>query len=120
MESINGAGKAYVAILMAISLTACAASIGRTFDEGVAKEIKAGDTKAQLIERLGQPALVHGPVAEEVWTYAYYRGPDFTSRQIGTMNRGTQKRLIVKFKGENVTESQLIHEIPRTADVANR
>ena len=119
MDRMNGAARVYIAILLAISLTACATDIGRTFDEGVAKEIKAGDTKAQLIERLGQPALVHGPVAAEEWTYAYYRGPGLTDRQIGTMNRGTQKRLIVKFKGESVTESQLIQEIPRP-NVANR
>jgi outer membrane protein assembly factor BamE (lipoprotein component of BamABCDE complex) len=94
--------------------------MGRAFDEAVAKEIKGGETKAQVIERLGQPALVHGPAAEEVWTYAYYRAPDFSFFGTGAFNnQGVQKRLIVKFKGENVSESQLRQEIP-VAGVANR
>ena len=113
MDRMNGAARACTAILLAISLTACATSIGRAFDEAVATDIKAGETtKAQLIERLGQPALVHGSVAEEVWTYAYYRGPTFSFFQTGAQNRGTQKRLVVKFKGETVTESQFTREIP--------
>jgi outer membrane protein assembly factor BamE (lipoprotein component of BamABCDE complex) len=120
MDRMNGAARACIAILLAISLTACATSMGSTFDEGVATDIKAGETtKAQIIERLGQPALVHGSVAEEVWTYAYYRGPGFSFFQREVQNRGTQKRLVVKFKGENVTESQFIQEIP-SPNWANR
>ena len=120
MNRMNSAARACIAILLAISLTACATNMGRTFDEGVAKEIKAGETtKAQLIERLGQPALVHGPVADEVWTYAYYRGPGFSFFEMGAQNRGTQKRLVVKFKGETVTESQFTQEVP-IPNMANR
>ena len=119
MDRINSAG-ACIAMLLAISLTACATSMGRTFDEDVAKEIKAGETtKAQLIERLGQPALVHGPVAAEVWTYAYYRGPTFSYFDLGAQNRGIQKRLVIKFKGEAVAESQLTQEVP-APNMANR
>ena len=128
MNKIYYATRTCVAILLVISLTACATRLGRSFDDTAAKDIKSGETtKAVLMQMLGQPSLVIGIEAEEVWTYAYYRGRFFVSslaRQLGLMNadvqtQGTQKRLVVKFAGDNVREWQLREEIP-LANRANR
>ena len=128
MNKIYYATRTCVAILLVISLTACATRLGRSFDDNAAKDIKSGETtKAGLMKMLGQPSLVTGIEAEEVWTYAYYRGRFFVvslAQQVGLMNadvqtQGTQKRLVVKFAGDNVKEWQLREEIP-LANRANR
>ncbi len=128
MNQTTRAVRACIAILLAISLTACVTRLGRDFDEAAAKQIKSGETtKAELLKTLGRPSLVTGPDAEEVWTYAFFRGRNFAynlMQQVGFLDadaqmQGTQKRLVITFKGDSVKEWQLRDEIP-LANRANR
>ena len=114
--------KAFVVVLLAIALTACATKLGKDFDEAYAQQIKPGETtKAEVQARLGRPPLVNGPLDEEVWTYAYYEGRGAiygfldmlglsdTDPQDGP---GTQKRLVVSFKGDVVRSAKFTQELP--------
>ncbi len=67
---------AAIAVLLAFMLTACATRLGRSFDEGYAQQIKAGETtKTEVLGKLGKPVLRKGGKEEEIWTDAYYTGP---------------------------------------------
>lgn len=115
------AARACIAILLAVTLAACATKLGRDFDDAYARQIKPGETtKSQIREKLGQPAgLLRTSGDEEVWTYAYYQGRGALGSLFGTVDpefgeQGSQKRLTVSFKGDSVTESKFVVELPRS------
>ena len=75
MSGIIGAARACLAVLPAVMLAACATTLGRDFSEEYARQIKSGETtKAEVLSKLGRPALRKGTKDEETWTYAYYTG----------------------------------------------
>ena len=109
------------AVLLAITLGACATRLGRNFDDAYATQIKPGETtKAEIHGRLGTPALASRAGEEDQWTYAYYEGLGAVGglgqwfRRIDTSNPngGQQKRLVVTFKGETVKEAKFTREFP--------
>ena len=111
--------KAFVAVLLALLLAACATRMGRSFDEVYAKQIKAGETtKTEVLGKLGKPVIRNGPKDQETWTYAHYTGPTglFTWFAYGTEDPqyglGRQVRLVVKFQGDVVKSSNFAQEIP--------
>ena len=118
--------KACTAILLAIALTACATKLGRNFDSKYAQEIKPGETtKQEVLQKLGRPALLRRSLDEETWTYAYYVGKTFFGYNISDIfgdydpeiqDQGSQKRLIVTFKGDVVKDSKFAVELPRRDD----
>lgn len=123
MTKTMNAAKACTAILLAITLTACATELGRNFDDAYAQQIKPGETtKAQVIEKLGRPPMRRLTGNEETWTYAHYKGrgvglPFFDTMGLSDEDLqrgglGTQKRLIVIFKGDVVQSSKYMQELP--------
>ena len=118
--------KACTGILLTIALTACATKLGRNFDDVYAQQIKPGETtKQEVRQKLGRPALLRRSIDEETWTYAYYEGKTlfgynfsdmFSDADPETRDQGSQKRLIVTFKGEIVTASKFAVELPRRGD----
>ena len=115
MTTKTNAAKGCFAVLLAMSLTACATQLGQTFDEGYATQIKPGETtKAQVSSKLGRAPLRRTSGDEETWTYAYYRGELGVSAMFGLAepNLGTQKRLTIKFKGDVVEDSKFVVELP--------
>ena len=120
-KSMN-AVKACTAILLAITLSACATQLGRDFDDAYAQQIKPGaTTKAEIREKLGRPPLVNGPADEEVWTYAHYKGRGIGINFIDALGMsdedlqgglGKQKRLVVIFKGDVVRSAKFTQELP--------
>jgi len=115
--------KACTAILLAITLTACATVLGRDFDAAYAQQIKPGaTTKAEVAEKLGRPPMRRLTADEETWTYAHYKGrglglPFFdtlglTDEDLQRGGLGSQKRLIVTFKGDVVQSSKFTQELP--------
>ena len=112
--------KAGVALSLAILLGACATKLGRDFNEEYAQQIKSGETtKAEVLGRLGRPALRKGGKDEETWTYAYYTGGgmfnwfnNWTTDADPQYGFGKQKRLIVVFSGDVVKSTTFRHEIP--------
>ena len=120
-KTIHSITKAGVAIALAISLGACATRLGRDFDDGYASQIKPGETtKADVHKRLGRPALVSRTGDEDTWTYSYYEGSGmghefrrmFGSYDPNNPNGGSQKRLVVTFKGDTVKTSNFKQEFP--------
>ena len=120
MEMNMTAIKAGVALALAIFLNACATTLGRDFSEEYAQQIKSGETtKAEVLGKLGRPALRKGGKEEETWTYAYYTGGGLINRfnnwssdadpQYGF---GKQKRLVVVFSGDVVKSTTFRTEIP--------
>jgi outer membrane protein assembly factor BamE (lipoprotein component of BamABCDE complex) len=116
------AAKACTAILLAIALSACATKLGRNFDDVYAQQIKPGETtKEEVRTKLGRPVLLSRSADEEIWTYAYFTGRnlafDFADLFGGvdpeTQGQGSQKRLIVTFKGDVVKNSKFAVELPR-------
>ncbi len=120
------AAKVCTAILLAIALSACATRLGRNFDDVYAQQIKPGETtKNEVREKLGRPALLRRAADEETWTYAYYVGKTLFGYNISdlfgdpdpeTLDQGSQKRLIVTFKGDVVKDSKFAVELPRRGD----
>jgi len=116
--------KACIAIALTAVLAACMSTLGRSFNEDYAQQIKSGETtKAEVLDKLGRPVL-RRPVAgdEETWTYAYYSGPaswtswiaSTTEDEYGIRSRsGRQVRLVLVFKGDVVKSSKFTQEIPR-------
>ena len=94
--------------------------MGRNFDGAYAQQIKPGETtKAEVREKLGRPAMLRTSGDEEVWTYAYYEGRGALGYMFGTIDpefgdQGSQKRLTISFKGDSVTESKFVVELPRS------
>jgi outer membrane protein assembly factor BamE (lipoprotein component of BamABCDE complex) len=116
------AAKACTAILLAIALSACATKLGRNFDDVYAQQIKPGETtKEEVRQKLGRPAILSRSSDEETWTYAYYVGRNlgfdvwdmFGGADPETQGQGSQKRLIVNFKGDVVKDSKFAVELPR-------
>ncbi len=117
------AAKACTAIVLAIALSACATKLGRNFDDVYAQQIKPGETsKAEVRTKLGTPVLLSRSGDEETWTYAYYTGRNlafddvfnvFSTVDPETQGQGSQKRLIVTFKGDVVKASKFAVELPR-------
>jgi outer membrane protein assembly factor BamE (lipoprotein component of BamABCDE complex) len=118
MNGTIKAVQACIAILLAIGLAACGTTLGRSFDEGYAQQIKPGETtKAEVLGKLGRPPLRRGTPEEEVWTYAHYVGGGFrnwfgVSAEEAQAGLGKQSRLVVTFKGDVVRSSQYTQEIP--------
>ena len=119
--TIRSIMKISIAVLLAISLGACATRLGRDFDDGYATQIKPGETtKADVHKRLGRPALVNRTGDEDMWTYSYYEGSGvgyefrklFGGYDPNNPNGGRQKRLVVTFKGDTVKASNFKQEFP--------
>ena len=119
MKTMNAA-KACAAIVLALTLSACATKLGRNFDDVYAQQIKPGETtKEEVRKKLGRPALLRRTGDEEVWIYAYYEGRGYLRYLFGTpdpefQDQGSQKRLTVSFKGDSVKESAFVVELPRS------
>ena len=120
-KTIHVDTKAGAAVLLAITLSACATRMGRDFDDAYARQIKPGETtKAEIRSRLGRPVQVSQAGEEDMWTYAYYEGSGMSFEvrkwfgQIDPNNpRGEQqKRLVVTFKGDTVKEARFRQELP--------
>jgi|SRR5687767_11603452 outer membrane protein assembly factor BamE (lipoprotein component of BamABCDE complex) len=120
MTKTTYAARACIAILLAITLTACATTLGRNFDDTYAQQIKPGQTtKAEIRARLGRPPLVRGSKDEETWTYAYYAGRNWAFKIVDMLgftdtdeDQGRQKRLVVDFKGDVVRAAKFTQELP--------
>lgn len=111
--------RAFIAISLAIMLTACTTTLGRNFDEEYAQKIKSGETtKADVLDKLGRPVLRKETGDEATWTYAYYHGGGLLDR-VKTSNEelqygvGKQIRLVVVFKGDVVKSAVFTQEIPQ-------
>lgn len=116
------AAKIGVATVLAIALSACATKLGRNFDDVYAQQIKPGETtKAEVRQKLGGPVLLSRSGDEETWTYAYYVGRNLALEDFNlfrevdpeTQGQGSQKRLVVTFKGDVVKNSKFTVELPR-------
>jgi outer membrane protein assembly factor BamE (lipoprotein component of BamABCDE complex) len=121
MIKTTNAARACFAILLAITLSACATRMGRDFDSVWAQQIKPGETtKTEVREKLGRPPLIARSLDGETWTYAYYqgRGALAVMDMLGwtdaeDRDQGSQKRLTITFKGDSVAESKYVVELPR-------
>ena len=120
-KTIHSITKVGVAVVLVISLGACATRLGRDFDDGYATQIKPGETtKADIHKRLGRPALVNRTGDEDTWTYSYYEGSGmghefrrmFGNYDPNNPNGGSQKRLMITFKGDIVKTSNFKQEFP--------
>jgi outer membrane protein assembly factor BamE (lipoprotein component of BamABCDE complex) len=108
-------------VLLAITLSACATTLGRDFDSAYAREIKPGATnKAEIRSRLGRPGhVIRGP-DEDTWTYAYYKGGGASATVKGWFGmadpinpfEAQQMSLVVVFKGDTVKEARFRQELP--------
>ena len=116
------AAKACTAIVLANALSACATKLGRNFDDVYAQQIKPGETtKEEVRSKLGRPVLLSRSGDEETWTYAYFTGRNLAFEDLNifsdvdpeTQGQGSQKRLIVTFKGDVVKASKFAVELPR-------
>ena len=122
MNKMIGLVKACVAISMAIALAACGTTLGRSFNEQYAQQIKSGETtKEQVLGSLGRPVLRRVAGGVETWTYAYYDGPAVWTSWISSTTEdeygirtqsGRQARLVLVFKGDVVQSAQYTQEIP--------
>jgi outer membrane protein assembly factor BamE (lipoprotein component of BamABCDE complex) len=122
MNKTIHAARAGAAVLLAITLSACATRMGRDFNDDYAREIKPGETtKAEIRSRLGRPVYVSRGSEEDVWTYAYYKGGGVGVEIRNWFGRpdpinpfgGQQKSLVVTFKGDTVKEATFKQELPR-------
>jgi outer membrane protein assembly factor BamE (lipoprotein component of BamABCDE complex) len=113
------AARASAVVLLATTLGACATKLGRDFDDAYAQQIKPGvTTKAEIRGRLGAPAQVQATADHDhdTWTYGYYSGGGlfrnwWTFDPINPMG-AQQKRLVITFKGDTVTEARFTQEWP--------
>ena len=121
MRKTIHAARAGVAVLLAITLSACATQLGYDFNDAFARDIKPGQTtKAEVRTRLGRPAMVSRVGEEDVWTYAYYKGGGpgavmrnlFGQRAPYNPTGEQQKRLVVTFQGDNVKDATFRQELP--------
>ena len=115
------AARAGTAVLLAITLGACATKLGRDFDAAYARDIKPGETtKADVRNNLGRPILVSKGETEDVWIYGYYSGGGwgitlkewFGQTDLNNPLGAQQKRLTVTFKGDSVKEASFRQELP--------
>ena len=123
MTKTMNAVKACTAIVLAITLTACATVLGRDFDDAYAQQIKPGaTTKAEVTDRLGRPPMRKLTGDEETWTYAHYKGRGLgfglfdtwglSDEDLQRGGLGSQNRLVVTFKGDVVQSSKFTQELP--------
>jgi outer membrane protein assembly factor BamE (lipoprotein component of BamABCDE complex) len=124
MRKAIAAAKAGTAVLLAITLGACATKLGRDFDDAYARQIKPGETtKADVLNKLGRPATVSRAGEEEVWISGYYEGGGLGVTVKNWFGQGDpynplaaqQKRLVVTFKGDSVKDSKFVQEYPPPA-----
>ncbi len=120
-KPIQHAVRAGAAVLLAITLSACATQMGRDFNDAYAREIKPGQTtKAEIRSRLGRPAFVSRVGEEDTWTYAYYKGGGmgveirkwFGKSSLINPNGEQQKSLVVTFTGDSVKDARFKQELP--------
>ena len=121
MNQTIHAARMGAAVLLAVTLGACATQQGRDFDATYASAIKPGETtKADIRNKLGRPVLVTHGGEEDVWIYGYYEagglGVTF-NRWFGQTDPNNplgaqQKRLVVTFKGDSVKEAMFKQELP--------
>ena len=113
--------RAGIAILLAITLGACATKLGRNFDDAYARQITPGETtKANIHNKLGRPSVVRRDGESDVWIYAYYEGGGlgvafnswFGQSDPNNPLGAQQKRLVVTFNGDRVKEARFIQELP--------
>lgn len=121
MNKTIHAASAGAAVLLAITLGACATRQGRDFDGVYARQITPGETtKADVRNKLGRPAVVSRGGDEDVWIYGYYEGGGmgvtlkqwFGQTDLNNPLGAQQKRLVVTFKGNNVKEAKFAQELP--------
>jgi outer membrane protein assembly factor BamE (lipoprotein component of BamABCDE complex) len=121
MNKTIHAARAGIAVLLAITLGACATRQGQDFDATYAGEIKPGTTtKADIRSKLGRPSIVSRGGDEDVWIYGYYEGGGmgvtlkrwFGQSDLNNPLGGQQKRLVVTFKGDSVKEAMFAQELP--------
>ena len=113
--------RAGIAILLAITLGACATKLGRNFDDAYARQITPGETtKADIRNKLGRPPVVRRDGESDVWIYAYYEGGGpgatlnswFGQSDPNNPLGAQQKRLTVTFNGDRVKDARFIQELP--------
>lgn len=124
MKMAIAAARAGTAVLLVITLGACATKLGRDFDDAYARQIKPGETtKADVLSKLGRPAIVSRAGEEDVWIYGYYEGGGLGVTFKNWFGQGDpynplgaqQKRLVVTFKGDSVKEAKFVQEYPPPA-----
>ena len=123
MNKANDIVKACFAVALAIALAASSTTLGRSFNEDYAKQIKSGETtKEQVLGNLGRPVLRRVSDGTETWTYAFYDGPGVLTGWISSTTEdeygirsqsGRQARLVVQFKGDVVQSAKYTQEIPQ-------
>jgi outer membrane protein assembly factor BamE (lipoprotein component of BamABCDE complex) len=115
--------RAGVVVALTILLGACATTLGRSFDEAYAQQIKPGETtKADVRRALGRPLMVQATDdhQNDVWTYAYYEGGGFgvTVRNwfagVDPANPydASQASLVIRFTGDKVKEASFTRQLP--------
>jgi outer membrane protein assembly factor BamE (lipoprotein component of BamABCDE complex) len=121
MNNTIHAAKAGTAVILAITLCACATKQGRDFDSAYARQIAPGQTtKADVRNKLGRPALVSRAGVEDVWIYGYYEGGGMSAAMKSWFGQADpnnplgaqQKRLVVTFTGDSVKEATFKQELP--------
>jgi len=122
MNTRMNAGRTVTAMLLAITLGACANQAGKNFDDSYASQITPDQTtKADVRAKLGRPGVVIKQGDQDVWIYSYYRGGGFGAQMkywFGQADPNNpwgaeQKRLEIAFKGDNtVKESRFKQELP--------
>ena len=121
MNKAIHAARAGTAILLAITLGACATKLGRDFDDAYARQITPGETtKADIRNKLGRPVLVSREGEQDVWIYGYYEGGGlgvafkslFGQTDLNNPLGAQQKRLVVTFKGDSVKAARFEQELP--------
>jgi len=121
MNMTLNAARTGTAILLAITLGACANQSGRNFDDSYASQITPGQTtKADVRAKLGRPAVVIKEGERDIWVYAYYQGGGFGAQMKNWFGQADpnnpwgaeQKRLEIAFKGDTVKESRFKRELP--------
>ena len=121
MNKTIHAARAGTALLLAITLGACATRQGRDFDDTYARQITPGETtKADIRNKLGRPALVTRGGQGDVWIYGYYESGGlgatvkswFGQPDLNNPLGAQQKRLVVTFNGNNVKEATFTQELP--------
>jgi len=116
MNKAIHATRAGTAVVLAITLGACATQ-GRNFDDAYARQIKAGETtKADVRNKLGRPVIVKRAGENDVWIYAYYEsGGPFKNwfAPYDPSAGAQQKRLVVTFERDTVKDAKFVQELPQ-------
>ena len=90
------------AVALAVALPLSCATVGRNFDSTQLSWLKNGDTtKANVLDKLGQPFRVGIDEGEPSWTYGYYK-----YRLIGDTNT---KDLVLRFDASGKLKSYTLN-----------